>query len=60
MKLFDVQWADVLRDLPRWTALPLSARRTLLAELKPAGYVPAQRFGVHLEAMEGGNEIGRL
>ena len=51
MKLFDVQWADVLRDLPRWTALPLSARRTLLAELKPAGYVPAQRFGVHLEAI---------
>lgn len=51
MKLFDVDWVSVLRDLPRWSALPLAARRTLLAELRPNGNVPAARFGLHLDAI---------
>ncbi len=51
MKLFDVRWANVLRDLPRWTALPLPARRILLDELKPNGYVQATRFGVHRDVI---------
>ena len=53
MKLFDVRWANVLRDLPRWTALPLPARRILLDELKPNGYVQATRFGVQRDVIIG-------
>ena len=51
MKLFDVRWANVLRDLPRWTALPLPARRILLDELKPNGYVQVTRFGVQRDVI---------
>lgn len=51
MKLFDLDWTQVLRDLPRWNALSLPARRTLLDELKPHGYVQASRFGASLHAI---------
>lgn len=44
MKLFDVDWGRVLRGLPRFTALPVAARRLVLDELKPSGYVAAVRF----------------
>ena len=48
MKLFDVDWAAVLRELWRWDDLTLPARRTLLGELKTHGYVPAAHFEPHL------------
>lgn len=51
MKLFDVNWLSVLLDLPRWWALPLGARRVLLNELKPSGYVQAHHFAPHLDAI---------
>ncbi|MEP6620736.1 MAG: helicase-associated domain-containing protein [bacterium] len=51
MKLFDVNWLAVLRDLPRWNALPTHARLILLNELKPHGYVPAHKFVPYLDAI---------
>ena len=51
MKLFDVNWLAVLRDLPRWSALPLAARRLILNELKPHGYVQAHRFAPYLDTI---------
>jgi hypothetical protein len=51
MKLFDVDWAMVLQELHRWDALSLPARRILLDELRTHGYVPASRFGPHLDAI---------
>ena len=51
MKLFDVDWNAVLHDLQRWDALPLPARRILLDELRPSGYVPVERFGAYAEAI---------
>jgi hypothetical protein len=51
MKLFDVDWAMVLQDMHRWDALSLPARRMLLDELRTHGYVPATRFGPHLDAI---------
>ena len=49
MKLFDVDWANVLAQIPRWTALPHPARRVILDELKTHGYVQGYRFGEHLD-----------
>jgi hypothetical protein len=51
MKLFDVDWVTVLRELSRWSTLERPARRLVLDELKLHGYVPVQRFGVHLESI---------
>ncbi len=51
MKLFDVNWARVLGDLPRWSALPVHARRILLDQLKPTGYVQSYNFGAALDAV---------
>lgn len=51
MKLFDVDWTNVFRDLPRWWALQLPARRVLLDELKTHGYIPGQRFGEQLRSV---------
>lgn len=49
MKLFDVDWAAILHDISRWETLSLDARRVLLAELKPSGYVPVERLGPHVD-----------
>ncbi len=49
MKLFDVDWGAVLKDMGRWALLPLPARRILLDELKTQGFVPAARFGQYLD-----------
>ncbi len=49
MKLFDVEWIAVLRDLHRWTDLSADARHVLLAELKTSGYTNSTRFGAHLD-----------
>ena len=51
MKLFDVDWASVLHDLQRWDALPFPARRILLDELKPSGYVQAERFEPYVDVI---------
>ena len=51
MKLFDVNWVSVLDDLQRWDTLPLPARRMLLDELKPNGYVYTDRFGPYVEVI---------
>ena len=51
MKLFDVDWASVLQDLQRWDTLPLAARRILLDELKPSGYVQAERFEPYVDVI---------
>nr|MDQ2665823.1 hypothetical protein [Gemmatimonadota bacterium] len=48
MKLFDVDWTSVLRELGRWDALTLPARDVLLHELKTHGYAPAMRFEPYL------------
>lgn len=45
MKLFDVQWNAVLRELPRFSMLSLEARRVLLEALKTSGYAPGAQFG---------------
>ena len=45
MKLFDVDWAVVLREMSRWSQLSLSARHVLLEVLKPSGYVLGAHFG---------------
>ncbi len=49
MKLFDVEWIALLRDLHRFTALSPDARRALLTELKTSGYTVAALFGVHVK-----------
>lgn len=51
MKLFDVPWRAVLRDLERWAPLPLEVRRTLLDHLKPSGNVAAAALGPHRDAL---------
>jgi len=51
VKLFDIDWTVALRDLRRWTALPFPARRSVLEELKPSGYVMTPRFGSSLAAI---------
>ena len=51
MKLFDVDWVSVLHDLQRWDALPLPARRILLDELKPSGYVYAERLEPYFDVI---------
>jgi hypothetical protein len=51
MKLFDVDWERVLRELPRWFALPHAARHRLLEALEPHGYISAERFGSELPAI---------
>ncbi|MEP6765127.1 MAG: helicase-associated domain-containing protein [Gemmatimonadaceae bacterium] len=48
MKLFDVDWEVIFRELPRWNALSVQARRVLLTELKTNGYVQSERFGASL------------
>ncbi|MDQ6611055.1 MAG: helicase-associated domain-containing protein [Gemmatimonadota bacterium] len=48
MKLFDVDWEVVLREMTRWSALSVQARRVLLDELKTNGYVQSERFGASL------------
>ncbi len=45
MKLFDVRWNTVLRELPRFSMLSLEARRVLLEALKTSGYAPGAQFG---------------
>ena len=45
MKLFDVDWNTVLRELPRYSMLSLEARRVLLEALKTSGYTPGSHFG---------------
>ena len=51
MKLFDVNWFVVLGDLARFDALPLAARRVLLDELRPTGYVLEERFGQYADVI---------
>ncbi len=45
MKLFDVDWATVLSELPRFSMLSLTARAVLLEVLKTSGYAPGALFG---------------
>jgi hypothetical protein len=49
MKLFDLDWNEVLRELPRWGRLTLPARRILLERLKPSQQTPATVFGFVLD-----------
>ena len=51
MKLFDLSWVQVLRDLARWEAVTLPARRVLLDVLKPSGYVPSEALGSHRDPL---------
>lgn|GEM_PF-2479238 len=51
MKLFDVDWQTVLRELPRWSMLSLEARRVLLDALKTSGYAPGSHFGEQRDAI---------
>ena len=51
MKLFDVDWPGILLELELWDALGPDARRVLLQELKPHGYVQSLRFGKHVDAI---------
>ncbi len=51
MKLFDVDWVSVLVGLRRWDGLLLPARRVMLDELKPHGYIPSHKLGAHLESI---------
>lgn len=49
MKLFDVDWSVVLRDLSRWSMMSVPARALLVSTLKLTGYTTAAQFGVHLD-----------
>jgi len=49
VKLFDVDWEVILRELTRWSALSVQARRVLLDELKTNGYVQSERFDASLD-----------
>ncbi len=51
MRLFDVDWLDVMRNLSRWSALSVSERASLLHVLKLSGYTSATLFGTHLQAV---------
>ena len=51
MKLFDVVWRDVLTQLPRWSELPVDARRVLLSELRMNGYSVGSAFGAHRDVI---------
>ncbi len=48
MKHFDLDWVPVFAMLPRWEALPLPARRGILAYPALATPVPGSQYGNHL------------
>ncbi|HYR09460.1 MAG TPA: helicase-associated domain-containing protein [Longimicrobium sp.] len=51
MKLHDLDWNEVLRDLPRWEALSTGARRAFIAIKPGEGFAPASlgKLGRELE-----------
>lgn len=51
MKLFDVNWSDVLHGLPMWSALPLAARPVLLTDIRMSGYFMPAALGAHRDAI---------
>lgn len=44
MQPFDVDWLEILNELPRWTGLSVRARTALLNEVPLHGYVPGKRL----------------